>query len=699
MLLVEDDPDDAFLILDELNREFGAGAVDHVFSLAEATDRLDEKSFDVVLLDLGLPDSNGLQTYERFSGVDQTTPVVILSGDRNADIARAAIRAGAQDFIPKSAVSNGLLARVIRHAIERAEANELRREQSSLLEALLSNTLDSVYVLDADGGITHIHRSGTDDADRTPLGTRVGDLVECDDKERWFRALQRVTQDGAEARIDITLQMFRPRGLRWIELRMTNLLRHPAVGGVVVNARDITEQRTFERRLEHQATHDALTGLPNRTLMRDRIDIALARGQRHETTAAVLFLDLDRFKNVNDTSGHDGGDQLLVDVGRRLAATVRACDTVARHGGDEFVILADEVDGVDDVDALAARIEATFAEPFLLGEQKVFCTASIGISIARHGDKTSETMLSEADAAMYQAKRAGRARAEIFDQGLKLELQRQRLLENELHNAVNDEQLRVHYQPLIDVASGTIRGCEALIRWEHPRRGLLSPADFMDIAEDTGLVVGIDRWILRKACETAVRWKDEFGVRLDISSNVSALTIVDPGWSDYVDRTLRETGLDPGRLHLEMTETGLLQYPELAEATLVSLRALGVAAFLDDFGTGYSSLAHLQRLPLSGIKIDRSFVAGLGVVASDTIIVRSTINLGHDLGLTVIAEGVESVDQLAILNSYGCDLVQGYFLDRPLPAEQLEERFVSTDHRTTVWRSLLDEVGYDRAWR
>ena len=699
VLLIEDDPDDGFLIVGELERDLGVGVIDHVESLAEAAAGLAEHSYDAVLLDLGLPDASGLETYERFKLIDQSTPVVILSGAHNADMARAAIRSGAQDFIPKSAVNTGLLMRVIHHAIERAEANELRVAQSTLFEALLSNTLDSVYVLDGLGVITHAQRSVTDDAVGSPVGTKVEDLIHAEDRQRWLSAFHRVIQGGVDTRVDITLRMLRPRGLRSIELRMTNLLGHPAVGGVVINGRDITERRNFEQRLEHQATHDALTGLPNRTLMRDRIDVALARGQRHETTAAVLFLDLDRFKTVNDTAGHDGGDQLLVAVSRRLAASMRACDTVARYGGDEFVILADEINGVDDVVALAERLESSFNEPFVLGDQKIFCTASIGVSIARHGDKSSETMLSEADAAMYQAKRSGRACTEIFDQELRHQLHQQRLIETELHEAINSGQLRAFFQPVIDVASGTIRACEALIRWEHPERGLLEPSDFIHVAEDCGLVVGIDRWILVQACEAAVRWQESFGVRIDIASNVSAATIVDPSWVGFVEQTLQRIGLDPGRLHLEITETGLLRHPELAEASVKALRALGVAVLLDDFGTGFSSLAHLQRLPLSGIKIDKTFVAGLGVRASDTIIVRSTINLGHDLDLTVTAEGVESVDQLAILDTYGCDLVQGYFLDGPQPAEQLEERFINSDQRTTVWRSLLDDVGYDRAWR
>jgi diguanylate cyclase (GGDEF)-like protein/PAS domain S-box-containing protein len=699
VLLIEDDPDDGFLILEELRRDLGLDDVDHVQSLAAAEVRLAEGSYDAVLLDLGLPDANGLETYERIKLIDHSTPVVILSGTHDADLARAAIRSGAQDFIPKSAANTGLLKRVIQHAIERAEANELRVAQSTLFEALLANTLDSVYVLDAQGAVIHVQRSAGDDEEGTPVGARVEDLVHADDRARWLGAFHRVIQGGVDTRTDITLQMLRPRGLRWIELRMTNLLRHPAVRGVVINGRDITERRNFEQRLEHQAMHDALTGLPNRTLMRDRIDVALARGQRHETTSAVFFLDLDRFKTVNDTSGHDGGDQLLIAVSRRLSAAMRSSDTVARYGGDEFVILADEIDGVDDVDALAARIEASFSAPFVLGDQKIFCTASIGVSIAQHGDKTSETMLSEADAAMYQAKRAGRACTEIFDQDLKQQLQLQRMLEQELHEAIDGEQLRAYFQPVIDVTTGTIRACEALIRWEHPHRGLLEPADFMHAAEDSGLVVGIDRWILARACEAAVRWQQTFSVRLDIASNVSAATIVDPGWLAFVEQTLRGTGLAPNRLHLEITETGLLQHPELAAASVKALRALGVSVLLDDFGTGYSSLAHLQRLSLSGIKIDRSFVAGLGVRASDTIIVRSTINLAHDLDLMVTAEGVESVDQLAILDTYGCDLVQGYFLDAPQPAEKLEERFRDSDQRTMVWRSLLDDVGYDRAWR
>lgn len=617
-------------------------------------------------------------------------------------VIEALMEAGADDVIPPWSLGSGLLRRVVHHAIDRAEATRLRDEQSRLLVALASNSLDSVHVLNEHGVVVFKQRSSTAAAASSPnqsIGRSSMDFVHLDDRTRWQAAWSNVIAGGPSSTEELTVRLQTTSGYQWTELRLVNLLDHPVVRGIVVNGRDVTERRELERRLAHQATHDALTGLPNSELLRDRVDMALARSARHDRAVGVLFVDLDQFKFVNDSLGRDAGDELLRAVGCRMEEVARASDTVGRQGGDEFVVLVEDVDGIGEVFPIAERFSRALAEPLAINGQHLVTGASIGISMSIAGDKTAEAMLSEADAAMYQAKRAGRGRVEIFDNDLRERLLRDRRVEAELRDAIALGHLVLMYQPIIDVPTRTIRGCEALVRWQHPVDGLMTPDRFLPVAEETGLILELDRWVVEAACRENVRWETEHGIRVGISANISAASAVDPTFATYAKGVVAATGIDPKRLTLELTETGLLQHPDRAEATVRDLRLMGIAVDLDDFGTGFSSLAHLQSLPLTGLKIDRSFVAGLGRRASDTIIVRSTINLAADLDMTVTAEGVERVEQLAILESYGCDLVQGYYFDRPQTVEQLDARFANSDPRTIVWRSLLDDVGFGDGWR
>jgi diguanylate cyclase (GGDEF)-like protein len=386
----------------------------------------------------------------------------------------------------------------------------------------------------------------------------------------------------------------------------------------------------------------------------------------------VLFLDLDRFKTINNTSGHDTGDQLLIAVTERLNAVVRDSDTLARPGGDEFVVLAEDID-IDDAVLLAERTRDALRDPISIGDNRIYSTASIGIAIATDGGTDAATLLSNADAAMHQAKHAGRDRIEIFDISLKNRLQHQLNTETDLRQAIQRDQLRVHYQPIVDVGSAMIWGTEALVRWQHPQRGLLTPDEFIPIAEQTGLITAIDRWVLHTACHQALSWDTSLSARLNISVNLSARQLVDPYLPSHMEDVIGFTGIEPDRICLEVTETALINHPIMAEANLRELRRLGINTALDHFG-GYSSLvAHLQNLPLTHIKIDRTFTAGLGTKPTNTTIIESIIKLAHDLGLRVVAEGVETADQLALLQTYGCDLAQGFYPGRPQPPDQLEQ--------------------------
>jgi diguanylate cyclase (GGDEF)-like protein/PAS domain S-box-containing protein len=440
-------------------------------------------------------------------------------------------------------------------------------------------------------------------------------------------------------------------------------------------SRDISERKAFEHRLEHEATHDPLTGLPNRTLLLDRLSVALARADRHDTAVAVLFLDLDRFKVVNDSLGHGVGDQLLVAAAERLSETLRPGDTVARFGGDEFVILCEDLEGRDDADLIAARVAATIAEPFQFADTEVFVTCSTGISYAEHTDVEAESMVRDADAAMYQAKAKGRAQWAVFDRRMREQAVDRLDVENALRHALDRHELRVAYQPEISLTTGSIIGVEALVRWEHPQRGLLAPGEFIGVAEETGLIVPIGTWILDRSCRQVQRWQAAHPhlPPLTAAVNISGRQLAHSDLVADVARVLADTGIEPGCVVLEITESVLMEDVEASRAALDDLKALGVRIVVDDFGTGYSSLAYLRRFPVDMLKIDQSFIAGLGEDPSDTAIVAAVVSLAHTLGLEAVAEGVETEEQLAELRRLGCDHAQGYLMARPLYPDDLSD--------------------------
>jgi diguanylate cyclase (GGDEF)-like protein len=421
-----------------------------------------------------------------------------------------------------------------------------------------------------------------------------------------------------------------------------------------------------------RATHDQLTGLPNRVLLTNRIRDALANTGRHGGVIAVLFVDLDGLADVNEALGHDIGDQLLVVVAQRLSLVAGVGNTVARLGGDEFVVLAEDVGDVDGAVRLSERSRDALREPVRIGDDTIESTASIGVAYAIDGDLDAANLLSNADAAMWEAKDAGGDRAEIFDIPIVNRLRRRIDMESELRHAIERDQLRAHYQPIVDVSSGQIWGVEALARWDHPQHGLLIAEEFSAIAEDVGLALRIDQWMLEAACHQAVSWAEILEVPLRVSVNVSALHLVDPLLPVRVERAIESAGIAPDRLCLEIAESAVLSHPHLVRANLVELRRQGVVSILEGYRTGYTSLSHLAQMPLAAIKIARDLTSGLGTDPTDTILVASTIALARDLGLRVVAEGIDTPGQLSLLETLGCDLVQGSVLGDPLPPDQLE---------------------------
>jgi diguanylate cyclase (GGDEF)-like protein/PAS domain S-box-containing protein len=441
--------------------------------------------------------------------------------------------------------------------------------------------------------------------------------------------------------------------------------------------RDISERKAFEQRLEYQATHDPLTGLPNRTLFLDRLELALARRRRSNKPVAVLFCDVDHFKVVNDSLGHGAGDRLLVALAERLRDALRPGDTVARFGGDEFVILCDELVSEHDAVAIAERANHAVHEPLTVESTEVFAAMSIGIAFA-NADTEPEVMIRDADAAMYLAKERGRARYEIYDERMRSTLVERLDIETALRRALHRHELRVVYQPTIDLESGLIVGVEALLRWEHPEKGPLVPSEFIDVAEETGLIVPIGMWVVEQACRQAQRWRAARpdGDPIFVSANLSGRQLDTGALVDNVADILERTGLEPGLLGLEITESVVMRDPEMSTILLRALKDLGVRLAVDDFGTGYSSLAYLRRFPVELLKVDRAFVDGLDAQtgdAEDRAIVAAVVSLAHTLGMKAIAEGVETQEQLRELRALGCDMAQGFLIAKPLTPHALDE--------------------------
>ncbi len=439
---------------------------------------------------------------------------------------------------------------------------------------------------------------------------------------------------------------------------------------------DITKQKTFEDQILHNALHDPLTGLPNRVLFNDRLGRALERAKRNTGFQfAILFLDLDCFKLVNDSLGHDVGDQLLIKTAKRLKGCVRAGDTVARLGGDEFVMLLEDIQDIRQVTQITERFQKELVQPFHLGEHEVFTTVSIGITMSSVGYDRPDHMLRDADTAMYRAKSLGRARYEVFDQSMHAMVVNHMSMEMDLRRAIERKEFIVHYQPLIDLVNGDIIGFEALVRWNHPERGLILPTEFIPLAEESLLIVSIDMLVLEQACWQTRQWQRDFDTEkpLTISVNFSGKQFAYPDMIQRIDEILDKTGLDPACLALEITESALMQDIKTARRILIELQERGIHLYMDDFGTGYSSLSNLNKFPFSSLKIDRSFVAKINGDQKNLDIVQAIVNVAESMGLGVIAEGVETENQLNSLKSMSCDLGQGYFFSKPLDAEAASE--------------------------
>jgi diguanylate cyclase (GGDEF)-like protein/PAS domain S-box-containing protein len=679
VLLIEDNPGDALLIR-RMFRDDGSHHIEliHVERMSDAETSLRGISFDIVLLDLGLPDAQGLEAVRRTRAAAPHVPLVVLSGLDDESMSVQAMQEGAQDYLIKGQIEPRELLRALRYAIERKNIEERLFAEQERAQVTLDSIGDAVVCVDVLGKITFLNpvaQTLTGWSLFEVMGQPMAEvfrIINAMTREAIPDPMQRVIvrnradhlpsnsilvrRDGSEVPIEDSVSPIRDRDRE--------------VSGAVIVFRDVSAARAMTEQIAHSAEHDFLTGLPNRLLLNDRVNQAIALAQRHGYQVAVLFLDLDGFKHINDSLGHPIGDKLLQSIAERLVGCVRTVDTVSRQGGDEFVMLLPAVEKAEDAAIAARRMLQAVAEAHFIDLHDLHVTASIGVSVYPDDGPDAETLIKNADTAMYQAKENGRQSYQFFEPAMNVRAVERQSIEENLRRALERKEFVLHYQPKVDLRTGAITGAEALIRWLHPTRGFVSPAQFIPIAEDCGLILPIGDWVLREACTQARAWVDAGLPGMVMAVNVAAMQFQNEGFLKGVFGILDETGFDPTCLEVEVTESALMKRAEFTASVLQALRAQGIKVAIDDFGTGYSSLSYLRKFPLDALKIDQSFVRQITTTPEETTIVSAIISMARSLNLRVIAEGVETAEELAFLQLHECEEAQGYYFSRPIPAEQ-----------------------------
>jgi diguanylate cyclase (GGDEF)-like protein/PAS domain S-box-containing protein len=679
VLIVTADPDDAGTLERVLARaKDGPFAIEWVARLSNALERLRAGGIDVILADLSLPDSQGIETFDQLFAVTPQTPILTLSAVEDDALATKAVQRGAQGALSKGHFGSSLVPQSLRNIIQRKAVEESLYLEKTRAEITLNSISDAVIGTDMSGNVDYLNVAAENMTGWTREEARGHPIAEV------MQIINGTTRESERNPVELVLQLDRPMDLT----AGTVLIRRDGkeapiedsaapihdlngqIAGAVIVFHDISVAQAMRVKMTHLAHHDFLTNLPNRVLLNDRITQAISLAKRRGTHLAVLFLDLDNFKRINDSLGHETGDKLLQSVALRLSACVRASDTVSRLGGDEFVVLVTEDKYAEDAALTADKILAALAAPHAVDKHELHVTTSIGISIYPTDGEDTETLIKNADTAMYHAKEKGRDNYQFFTREMNVRAVERQVIESHLRHALERQEFVLHYQPKVNLATGAIAGAEALLRWMHPDWGVVLPERFVPIAEDCGLIVPIGRWVLREACAQARRWEDAGLKPASIAVNVSALEFSREDFVEGVRAILSETGLEPRCLQLEITESVLMRDAGSSTAILQQLKDMGVQLAVDDFGTGYSSLSYLHLFPIDVLKIDGSFVQDIGSINGNGSIVSAVIAMGASLKQRVIAEGVEKPGQLAFLKAQRCEEGQGYFFSRPLVAEE-----------------------------
>ena len=688
LLLVEDDENDAILILASLRH--GGLQISHhrVWSKADLEKALLQEQWDAVLCDYNLPQFDGLAALRMVRSRDANIPFIIVSGAIGEETAVAAMRSGAQDFVMKQSL--GRLGAVLVRELGEAEirrtahlANSQLQAKEALLDSIVTTAADGIAVVNAAGKIEFANPALavlTGNAATDLQDMPVQQLLRASSDIEFWNVLCTSTGD---IRGDMTnLQMHahtRTGAIIPVEIKVSRMMLDNSPKLTVV-VRDVSERARSEERMWRLAHFDELSGLPNRLLFRQLLEQAIRDANRERKSIAVLFIDLDRFKLINDTAGHDSGDIVLRQVAGRLRQCLREADLLSRFGGDEFAALLREIDDPEAARATAQRVLTAVAQPYDINGETYHLSASVGISIYPGDSPDATALLRNAELAMYRAKDQGKNNFQFHSPQMNARSLEYVVLERSLRRAIELDEFLIHFQPQFDLADGRIVGAEALLRWNLPEVGMIPPGKFIPLAEETGLIVPIGRLVLLRACVAAKEWRasglEDFRVAVNLSPrqfNQSELVI------DIIN-ILEDSGLPPQNLELEITESMVMSNPERATAILRELRAVGVHLAIDDFGTGYSSLGYLKSFPVHTLKIDRSFIKDVPADPDDVAITHAIIAMGHSLRLDVVAEGVETAEQLAFLREHGCDYMQGFLVGKPMPAEELSRLLAERTH-------------------
>jgi len=684
VLIISADLADATVLEETLaTARDGPFVTESVHQLSEAFARLERGGVDIILVDLDLPDSTGIETFDVLFKLVPATPIMTICEEAHETLAIEAVQRGAQGFLSKGYFPNSLVPQALRNVIQRKKVEEELFVEKERARVTLESIGDGVLSTDTACNITYLNTEAErltgwprDEARGRPIA-EVLRLIDGETRQEVRNPVEMVIAQRKNLALHANPVLVRRDGYESpIEDSAAPIFdRHGDVTGAVVTFHDVSAVKAMAHKMEHLAQHDFLTGLPNRLLFHDRLSQAIAYAKRNSIKLAVLFLDLDNFKHINDSLGHAVGDKLLESVASRLVSQVRQSDTVSRLGGDEFVVLVLEDTLAEHATIIAEKILHALAEPHHLAGHELHIATSIGISLFPADGDNAEELLKNADAAMYHAKKRGKGNYQLFNSVMNALAVERQTTEVELRRAVARNEFLVHYQPKVDLASGRVTGAEALVRWAHPDKGMVFPEAFIPIAEESGLIIAVGNMVLREACRQAKAWLDQGMPPFSIAVNVSALEFRNKQFVANLREVLADTGLEARFLQIELTESVLMRNVESSSAILQELKHIGVQLAVDDFGTGYSSLSYLSQFPIDVLKIDQSFVQNISANKDNGIIVNAVIGMGASLRQRVVAEGVETQEQLSFLNQHHCAEGQGYLFSAPVSAEEFGRYF------------------------